>query len=383
MGGRASTCTPSSSASDWRTSSPSGSSSAGAPRTSRWPRPARATERTHLRGRGRPLRPLRPRRCAGTRCRQPVRERQGRPADGRSRSARSSHRTTSRCTSTATTAAPDLLLTPDDLPLDDIRGARVFWATVTGLSQEPSRGTHFAAWEARGRRGAHHPRPRLPADVLGRDPADARRAGGQEPSSTSPSPSATARSARSPSARPTPTGPPTPCSTAAWTSPSSSRVPRGCWPRRAGRACRGGALPRPRRQRSRCRRRVRRQRSCHGLLDGWAARADAAVRQRRRRHRRLAARVLDGDADTPHEVAALLAEPHRRGGRQCLTRARRAICADRSPRYARATAPPSTRTWADAAIRARRCAATAGLHDRRRRPPRRAAPSASATGPPR
>ena len=49
-------------------------------------------------------------------------------------------------------AAPDLLLTPEDLPLDEIRDARVFWATVTGLSQEPSRGTHFAAWAARARR---------------------------------------------------------------------------------------------------------------------------------------------------------------------------------------------------------------------------------------
>ena len=28
----------------------------------------------------------------------------------------------------------------------------VFWSTVTGLSQEPSRAAHFAAWEARGRR---------------------------------------------------------------------------------------------------------------------------------------------------------------------------------------------------------------------------------------
>jgi 5-dehydro-2-deoxygluconokinase len=49
-------------------------------------------------------------------------------------------------------AAPDLLLTTDDLPLEDIRHAKVFWATVTGLSQEPSRGTHFAAWQARARR---------------------------------------------------------------------------------------------------------------------------------------------------------------------------------------------------------------------------------------
>lgn len=48
-------------------------------------------------------------------------------------------------------AAPDLLLTGDDLPLDDITKAGVFWSTVTGLSQEPSRATHFAAWEARGR----------------------------------------------------------------------------------------------------------------------------------------------------------------------------------------------------------------------------------------
>ena len=48
--------------------------------------------------------------------------------------------------------APDLQLTPDDLPLAEIRDAEVFWATVTGLSQEPSRATHHVAWEARGRR---------------------------------------------------------------------------------------------------------------------------------------------------------------------------------------------------------------------------------------
>ncbi|MBM9504265.1 5-dehydro-2-deoxygluconokinase [Actinacidiphila acididurans] len=49
--------------------------------------------------------------------------------------------------------APDLLIDPDGLPLDDIREAAVFWATVTGLSAEPSRSAHFAAWRARGRRG--------------------------------------------------------------------------------------------------------------------------------------------------------------------------------------------------------------------------------------
>jgi 5-dehydro-2-deoxygluconokinase len=48
--------------------------------------------------------------------------------------------------------APDLQLEVADLPLDAVADAEVFWATVTGLSQEPSRSSHFAAWEARGRR---------------------------------------------------------------------------------------------------------------------------------------------------------------------------------------------------------------------------------------
>lgn len=48
--------------------------------------------------------------------------------------------------------APDLMIEADELPLEAIRDARIFWATVTGLSQEPSRTAHIAAWEARGRR---------------------------------------------------------------------------------------------------------------------------------------------------------------------------------------------------------------------------------------
>ena len=48
--------------------------------------------------------------------------------------------------------APDLMLEADQLPLEAIRGAGIYWSTVTGLSQEPSRSAHFAAWEARGRR---------------------------------------------------------------------------------------------------------------------------------------------------------------------------------------------------------------------------------------
>lgn len=48
--------------------------------------------------------------------------------------------------------APDMYLETADLPLDQIAGARIYWATATGLSQEPSRSAHRAAWAARGRR---------------------------------------------------------------------------------------------------------------------------------------------------------------------------------------------------------------------------------------
>ncbi|GAA2738306.1 5-dehydro-2-deoxygluconokinase [Pedococcus aerophilus] len=48
--------------------------------------------------------------------------------------------------------APDLMIEADELPIEAIRDARIFWATVTGLSQEPSRAAHLAAWQARGRR---------------------------------------------------------------------------------------------------------------------------------------------------------------------------------------------------------------------------------------
>jgi 5-dehydro-2-deoxygluconokinase len=47
--------------------------------------------------------------------------------------------------------APDLEISPDELDYDAIRAARVFWVTVTGLSQSPSREAHLAALEARGR----------------------------------------------------------------------------------------------------------------------------------------------------------------------------------------------------------------------------------------
>lgn len=47
-------------------------------------------------------------------------------------------------------SAPDLQITADEIDTDAVRDARLFWSTVTGLSEEPSRSAHFAAWEARG-----------------------------------------------------------------------------------------------------------------------------------------------------------------------------------------------------------------------------------------
>lgn len=47
--------------------------------------------------------------------------------------------------------APDMNISPDELDLDAIRAARLFWTTGTGLSDEPSRAATLAALEARGR----------------------------------------------------------------------------------------------------------------------------------------------------------------------------------------------------------------------------------------
>jgi 5-dehydro-2-deoxygluconokinase len=49
--------------------------------------------------------------------------------------------------------APDLDISPDELDYDAIRTAKVFWITVTGLCQEPSRSATLAALEARGKAG--------------------------------------------------------------------------------------------------------------------------------------------------------------------------------------------------------------------------------------
>jgi 5-dehydro-2-deoxygluconokinase len=49
--------------------------------------------------------------------------------------------------------APDLEISSADLDLDAVRDADIFWVTVTGLSQEPSRSATLEALRARDRRG--------------------------------------------------------------------------------------------------------------------------------------------------------------------------------------------------------------------------------------
>jgi 5-dehydro-2-deoxygluconokinase len=53
--------------------------------------------------------------------------------------------------------APDLQIRAEELDLDAVRDAGVFWATVTGLSAEPSRAAHLAAWHARSARQRQRP----------------------------------------------------------------------------------------------------------------------------------------------------------------------------------------------------------------------------------
>jgi 5-dehydro-2-deoxygluconokinase len=49
--------------------------------------------------------------------------------------------------------APDLEIRPEELDLDAVREARVFWITGTGLCEEPSRSATLTALEARARSG--------------------------------------------------------------------------------------------------------------------------------------------------------------------------------------------------------------------------------------
>lgn len=47
--------------------------------------------------------------------------------------------------------APDLQVRPADIDFDAVRETALLWLSVTGLSEEPSRESHFAVLEARGR----------------------------------------------------------------------------------------------------------------------------------------------------------------------------------------------------------------------------------------
>jgi 5-dehydro-2-deoxygluconokinase len=48
--------------------------------------------------------------------------------------------------------APDLIINANELDLDAISQAKIYWSTVTGLSQEPSRNAHHVAWDARAKK---------------------------------------------------------------------------------------------------------------------------------------------------------------------------------------------------------------------------------------
>ena len=48
--------------------------------------------------------------------------------------------------------APDLVINTDELDLEAISTAKIYWSTLTGLSEEPSRSAHYTAWKARGKK---------------------------------------------------------------------------------------------------------------------------------------------------------------------------------------------------------------------------------------
>ena len=62
--------------------------------------------------------------------------------------------------------APDLEIYPAELDTEAIADAGVFWVTVTGLSQEPSRAGHPGRPAGTRQERHHRPGPGLPADVL-------------------------------------------------------------------------------------------------------------------------------------------------------------------------------------------------------------------------
>ena len=49
-------------------------------------------------------------------------------------------------------SAPDLQLCESDIPVDAVKEAKIFWLSVTGFSQDPSRSAHHFALDQRGKR---------------------------------------------------------------------------------------------------------------------------------------------------------------------------------------------------------------------------------------
>ncbi|PJK22499.1 5-dehydro-2-deoxygluconokinase [Mycolicibacterium goodii] len=67
-------------------------------------------------------------------------------------------------------SAPDLQILPEQIDADAVRGARLYWSTVTGLCEEPSRSAHFRAWQARDEHLREEDAPgRAPLTVLDLD----------------------------------------------------------------------------------------------------------------------------------------------------------------------------------------------------------------------
>ena len=221
-------------------------------------------------------------------------------------------------------SAPDLQITPGEIDADAVRSARLYWSTVTGLSEEPSRSAHFAAWEAR---------DRAPLTVLDLD---------YRPMFWESPAAATEQVQRALQHVTVAVGNREECEIAVGeTNPHKAadalldlgvelaivkQGPRGVLGKTKHSLGDRAAQRGRRRQRPRRRRQLRRQPDSRPAAR-LAAREDPALRQRRRRHRRLPARMLDRHADRRRGRRA--GRTDRRGGRQCLADIpRRRVCAD-------------------------------------------------------
>ena len=72
-------------------------------------------------------------------------------------------------------SAPDLQIQADELDLDAIRNAEIFWVTVTGLSEEPSRDATLTALRARADRPGQDGRGRTVLDMFWSSREEARK----------------------------------------------------------------------------------------------------------------------------------------------------------------------------------------------------------------